>query len=295
MHIMNDKFQMTVDKNIFLARKMIAETIFNTAKMEGVNTTFPETSAILDGVNVSGAKLDDITVILNLRDGWRWLLDNVETAAIDLYFIEKLNENVSRNESLAWGKLRDGAVGIAGTRHRPSIPVREKVEMDIQEILKSDKSATEQAIELMEYIMFNQLFWDGNKRTATLAANAVLIKHGAGLLSVPNDNLLEFNQYLTNFYDTGDDGELKWFLYKIAISDFTDNSGSVQMSEKKPIIDVVLDEIREYPSATAKDIAVRIGKTEKTVQRATAKLRNQGLIVRIGGDKGGRWDINITH
>ena len=50
------------------------ESVYNTAKLEGVNTTFPETEAILDGVNVPGEKLDDIQVILNLRDAWRDVL-----------------------------------------------------------------------------------------------------------------------------------------------------------------------------------------------------------------------------
>jgi len=57
-----------------LAKKLLAENIYNTAKLEGVNTTFPETEAMLDGINVPGAELDDIQVILNLRDAWRELL-----------------------------------------------------------------------------------------------------------------------------------------------------------------------------------------------------------------------------
>jgi ABC-type branched-subunit amino acid transport system ATPase component len=54
---MDDKFSMSVEENIFLAKKLLAESIYNTAKLEGVNTTFPETEAILEGVNVPGAKL----------------------------------------------------------------------------------------------------------------------------------------------------------------------------------------------------------------------------------------------
>ncbi len=98
---MNDKFQMTLEENIFLAKKLLVESIYNTAKLEGVNTTFPEIEAILDGVNVPGAKLDDIQVILNLRDAWRDILADTPTATIDLDFIKNINASVSRNESLA--------------------------------------------------------------------------------------------------------------------------------------------------------------------------------------------------
>ena len=71
---MENKFHMTLEENLFLAKKILVESVYNTAKLEGVNTTFPETEAILNGVNVPGAKLDDIQVILNLRDAWRDVL-----------------------------------------------------------------------------------------------------------------------------------------------------------------------------------------------------------------------------
>ncbi|MDR2063449.1 MAG: hypothetical protein LBQ02_01485 [Candidatus Nomurabacteria bacterium] len=69
---MNDKFHLTFEQSIFLAKKVLVESIYSVAKIEGVNTTYPETETILDGVNVPTARLDDIAVILNLRDAWRF-------------------------------------------------------------------------------------------------------------------------------------------------------------------------------------------------------------------------------
>ena len=230
---MTDKFHLTVAENIFLAKKLLVENIYNTAKLEGVNTTFLETQAILDGVNIPGAKLDDIQVILNLRDAWRDVLAALPDAVIDLEFIMKINGNVSRNESLAWGELRTGAIGISGTNHRPGIPDAQTVATQISTILSDDtKSATERAIDLMVYTMYNQLFWAGNKRTANLAANAMLIQNGAGVLSISPDNLPEFNRLLKQYYDTGEADELTLFLHDVAVVDFatkhvsTDSSAS---------------------------------------------------------------------
>ena len=145
----------------------------------------------------------------------------------------KINGNVSRNESLAWGELRTGAIGISGTNHRPGIPDVQTVATQISTILSDDtKSATERAIDLMVYTMYNQLFWDGNKRTANLAANAMLIQNGAGVLSISPDNLPEFNRLLKQYYDTGEADELTLFLYDVAVVDFatkhvsTDSSAS---------------------------------------------------------------------
>jgi hypothetical protein len=218
---MKDKFNMTVDENIFLARKILVGSIHNAAKLEGVNTTFPETQAILDGVNVPGAKLDDIRVILNLRDAWRNLLGEIKTAKIDLAFVKRINADVSRNESLAWGKLRTGRVGVAGTNHKPPVPNEKEERERISKIVSDKKkTATGRAITLMLHIMHSQLFWDGNKRTATIAANAVLIQNGCGVLSVAAHDIVEFNSLLKHYYDTGGKDRLERMLYEKAVIDF---------------------------------------------------------------------------
>jgi hypothetical protein len=218
---MKDKFNMTVDENIFLARKILVGNIHNAAKLEGVNTTFPETQAILDGVNVPGAKLDDIRVILNLRDAWRNLLGEIKTAKIDLALVKRINADVSRNESLAWGKLRTGRVGVAGTNHKPPVPNEKEERERISKIVSDKKkTATGRAITLMLHIMHSQLFWDGNKRTATIAANAVLIQNGCGVLSVAAHDIVEFNSLLKHYYDTGGKDRLERMLYEKAVIDF---------------------------------------------------------------------------
>lgn len=213
MDTMLDKFSYTIDENLFLARKILVGNIYAAAKIEGVNTTFPETETIIKGVNVPTASLDDIKVILNLRDAWKFVLSNIG-AEIDLKFIEKINENVSRGESLEWGKLRTGAVGISGTDYKPPLPVRSEIINQLVAISESKASATEKAIKTMQFIIYNQLFWDGNKRTAILSANAVLIKAGAGILTVKEENLGQFNQLLTDYYNSSNGDPLANFLYE---------------------------------------------------------------------------------
>ena len=65
---MQDKYDLTQQENVFLAKKMLVNNIYSNAKVEGCNVTFPETETILNGVNVPNLKLDDIQCILNLRD-----------------------------------------------------------------------------------------------------------------------------------------------------------------------------------------------------------------------------------
>lgn len=40
---------LTREQNIFLAKKVFVELVFNTAYIEGCNVTFPQTQTIIDG------------------------------------------------------------------------------------------------------------------------------------------------------------------------------------------------------------------------------------------------------
>ncbi len=65
---MNDKYDLTLEENTFLAKKLIVDNIYSNAKMEGCNVTFSQIQEILQGVNVPKVILEDINCILNLRD-----------------------------------------------------------------------------------------------------------------------------------------------------------------------------------------------------------------------------------
>ncbi|MCL2845340.1 MAG: Fic family protein [Chitinivibrionia bacterium] len=217
---MKDKYKLTIEQNIFLAKKQLVENIYCSAKLEGLNTTFPETQTILDGVNIPSITLDDITTILNLRDAWRFVMKTAQDELVPEY-ICKINEHISRNESLEWGTLRKGNVGISGTDYIPAIPTEEKVAEEIGKILRAEVSHTEKALKMFAYITRSQLFWDGNKRTATLAANKILIMNGAGIFKIKEVSIPAFNKHLTDYYNSGNDEKLLNFLYDDCIYGLT--------------------------------------------------------------------------
>ena len=212
---MKNKYKMTLEQNIFLAKRNLVDNVYANAKMEGINVTFPQTKTILDGVNVPSLKLDEIQCILNLRDAWKFVINNIEKN-FNLDFICKVNEYVARNESLEWGKLRTGMVEITGTKYIPEIPNKEKVEKNIDNILKIE-NATERAITYMLYGMRSQLFWDGNKRTSTIVANKIMIENGAGIIKVPDEKLEKFNELLTEYYNSNDMQKISDFIYENCI------------------------------------------------------------------------------
>jgi hypothetical protein len=86
----------------------------------------------------------------------------------------KLNSFVSRNESLEWGTLRTGKVGISGMDYVPPVPDLGTVQRELTKFAEN-YGPTEKALDLFLWGIRAQLFWDSNKRTSLLAANKLLV------------------------------------------------------------------------------------------------------------------------
>ena len=212
-----DKYHLTKEQSIFLAKKKWDENVYCGMKMENRAVTFPQTQTILNGINVPNVQLDDIQAILNMRDAWKYLLQTVEEKITFVYWC-KLNEYIARNEALEWGKLRTGNVGISGTDYVPPIPEKEKVSAALEDIVSDkDMTATDKALEVFVWGTRGQFFWDGNKRTSLMLANKILISAGAGIMTITDKYMEQFNVSLLEYYNTGKPSELKKFLYDNAI------------------------------------------------------------------------------
>ena len=197
---------MTKEQCAFLAKKLFTELVFNTAYIEGVNVTFPQTQAILDGSIVNNVPVSDIQTVLNLRDAWKCCLETLD-APVTLEYICAINERVSRNESLEWGKLRTGRVGVSGTDYEPPVPKKESVELALEEIMRCP-DPKDRAEKYFCYGVRSQLFWDGNKRTSTIVSSKILIAAGTGVLTIGKAEAVDFNETLLHYYDTADPGPL---------------------------------------------------------------------------------------
>ena len=212
---MNDKFNMTLSQNIAFAKRNLVDSIYNSARLEGLNVTFPETYTILEKAKMQNVDISSVSTILNLKHAWQFLLKHIEDP-ITLDFIKTLHNEIAKDEALAWGELRTGRVGIGGTDYVPPIPLEEDVKMQLASF-EEITNTTERAIERMLWMMKAQLFWDGNKRTASLIANKDLISHGKGILTIRERDILEFNTLLSHYYSTDEASDLRQMIYEKAI------------------------------------------------------------------------------
>ena len=211
-----DRFSLTPEQSRFLAKKKWDENVYCGMRMENRAVTFPQTKTILNGINVPEVQLDDIQAILNMRDVWRFLLQSLDQP-VDLNYLCTLNGYIARNEALEWGKLRTGRVAISGTNYAPPVPDAKTVAAELQDILTQDTSATEKPLTLFTWGARGQFFWDGNKRTSMTLANRILISSGAGILTVRDNIMEQFNTFLLDFYNSNKPEPLMDFLYENAI------------------------------------------------------------------------------
>ncbi|MDK6869461.1 MULTISPECIES: Fic family protein [Lactobacillus] len=214
-----DKFHLTQEQNRRFAKKNLVRLVFTTSRFEGLNTTLPQTQTIIDGMSAAGVSIDDTNVIVQLKRGWQYVIR--ENKPLSLNIEQNINLLVARYDSLDPGSFRTGNVTVElgnsnGEWQPPEINLDQERKF-FDELMQKDTSITDKAMTLMYHNMRNQLFWDGNKRTATLAANKLMIDNGAGLISVPLNKWDKWNELISEFYLTGKMDKLKDWTYENGI------------------------------------------------------------------------------
>jgi len=209
---MKAKYNMTVEQNIFVAKKYIVQYVYNSAKLEGLGVTFPDTQTIFDGVSVEGLPVHEVIAVNNLKRTWYFLFDTLEPP-LDYVYLCKLNQLVGGDDLISnAGYIRTLPVRIGGTEWAPAMPTEDGIKAGLAE-LEQIESPTLRAIKTMLYCMRGQFYLDGNKRTAMLAANKVMIENGCGVITVTEKLVSRFNPLLVEYYETGNDEKIVKFIY----------------------------------------------------------------------------------
>lgn len=191
---------------IDLAKRCLVDSIYTSCMVEGLSTTFPDTQNILDNAPVT-TTADVVVFTLNMRDAWRFLLDNLDYP-VNLMYVRELNKICGARLIYGSGELRASNVRIGGSSYIPPIPVQDEVVCKLSEI-NTMTDPIDRAVEMFCYLAKAQLFIDGNKRLAQLVANKILIYEGVGILQITDAD--KFKTLLVDYYESDLDS-LKGFL-----------------------------------------------------------------------------------
>ena len=142
-----------------------------------------------------------------------------DTFIVSKSYFHRMNKIIAENEAIFSGKFRNGSVGIAGTTtyKAPNFEDLETIFFCELPIIMLDFHPIEQAIRLFLWATLNQFYWYGNKRTACLIANGILLNSGFGVFNICARDILEFNTLMVYFYDSLDADKIVKFLANKAI------------------------------------------------------------------------------
>lgn len=110
---MNDKFKLSQEQNIFLAKRNIIDSIWKSANLEGIEITFLETQKIYEGGNIEHLRVDEIVTINNLKYAWQFILNSINEN-INFNYISSIHSLVGSNLVDSPGKIRAYEVKMVG-------------------------------------------------------------------------------------------------------------------------------------------------------------------------------------
>lgn len=213
---MKSKYNMTKEANIFFAKRKLIDNIYKSANLEGIAVTFADTVSFMNNVNTGKISVDDMLKLKGLKDAWEFVLNTIdEELTID--YIKKVHFQVCKGQNInPLGEFRDVGVGITGTYWRPKLPSECNYEEELNNILNNDNKL-DSSLDLFCWIQRSQMFLDGNKRVANLVANKEMIRNGQGIIAVSVDKIGEYFTKLIFYYETGNNDDLKKWLYETSI------------------------------------------------------------------------------
>jgi len=192
--------------------RFVIELSWKSSKIEGNTYTLLETESLVkEQKEAVGKSKNEAIMILNHKTAFEEILKNKDNSKnISLSEINQLHNILVKNLNISSG-IRKQAVGITGTTYHPldnEHQIREVFEKTII-IINKTSSPFEKALIAHFMISYIQPYTDGNKRTARMLTNAILLAHDLYPLSYRSVDEDEFKKALILFYEQGTIIEIK--------------------------------------------------------------------------------------
>ena len=177
---------------------------WKSSQIEGNTYSLLETERLLrESKTADGKTKEEAVMLLNHKDALRFILDNPDYLQhITLSHIEDIHQLLTKELSVDRG-IRHRRVGITGTNYRPldnEFQIREAI-LDTCDLINGKVDVFEKALLALLLLSYIQAFSDGNKRTARITCNAILIAHGYCPLSFRSVDSIDYKKAMLIFYE----------------------------------------------------------------------------------------------
>lgn len=177
---------------------------WKSSQIEGNTYSLLETERLLrESKTADGKTKEEAVMLLNHKDALRFILDNPDyLQVLSVSHIEDIHQLLTKDLSVDKG-IRHRRVGITGTNYHPldnEFQIREAMR-DTCDLINSKKNIFEKALITLVLLSYIQAFSDGNKRTARITSNAILIANGYCPLSFRSVDSVDYKKAMLIFYE----------------------------------------------------------------------------------------------
>ena len=177
---------------------------WKSSQIEGNTYSLLETERLLrESKTADGKTKEEAVMLLNHKDALRFVLDNPDYLQhLTISHIEDIHQLLTKELSVDRG-IRHRRVGITGTNYHPldnEFLIREALH-DTCDLINDKANVFEKALLTLVLLSYIQAFSDGNKRTARITSNAILIANGYCPLSFRSVDSVDYKKAMLIFYE----------------------------------------------------------------------------------------------
>ena len=177
---------------------------WKSSQIEGNTYSLLETERLLkDKQTASGKTKEEAVMLLNHKDALDFVLDIPDyLKELSVHRIEDIHSILTKELEVD-RNIRHRRVGITGTNYRPldnEFQIREALE-DTCTLVNGKDNVFEKALLTLVLLSYIQAFVDGNKRTARITSNAILIANGYCPISFRTVDSIDYKKAMLMFYE----------------------------------------------------------------------------------------------
>lgn len=186
--------------------RFIIELSWKSSKIEGNTYTLLDTERLIrEGIPAEGHTANETAMVINHKKAFSFIMDNLDSLrkdGITSSFVEKVHELLTLDLGVSRG-VRSGLVGIIGTKYKPldnKYQINEALE-SLYKLVNKMSNSYSKALTILIGISYIQPFEDGNKRTARLLCNAILLAENCAPLSYRSVDESNYRESILVFYE----------------------------------------------------------------------------------------------
>jgi Fic family protein len=184
--------------------RLAIDLSWKSSQIEGNTYSLLETERLLkEKETAAGKNKDEAIMLLNHKDTLDFIIKNPDyVTPLSLSKIEDIHSILIKELAID-RNIRKRRVGISGTNYKPldnEYQIREQLEL-MCTLINEKENIFEKALLLLVIISYIQPFNDGNKRTARIISNAILMHYNYCPLSFRSVDSLEYKKAMLLFYE----------------------------------------------------------------------------------------------